>query len=136
MNNDLESECTYIDDISLAQAATNTDNAIFRLKTRSEIHIDCAKILHTRYLPVKSDLMFCLTTFIYLFILSRLTSFSRCCFTTGSAFKSIESDDHPALVINNQRILPKCSLKYLGIFIIIIYCPYATLGYERPTPHL
>jgi hypothetical protein len=97
MNNDLGSECTYIDDISMVQAATNTDNAIFRLKTRSEIQIDRVKILHIRYSPVKSDLMFC--------------------FPTGSAFKSIEPDDHPALVINNQRILPKSSLKYLGVYL-------------------
>jgi hypothetical protein len=69
MNDHLESECTYIDDISMVQAATNTDNAIFRLKTRSEIQIDRAKILRIRYSPVKSDLMFC--------------------FPTGSAFKSI-----------------------------------------------
>jgi hypothetical protein len=97
INNDLESECTYIDDISMVQAATNTDNAIFRLKTRSEVQIDPAKILHIRYSPVKSDLMFC--------------------FPTGSAFKRIEPDDHPARVINNQRILPKCSLKYLGVYL-------------------
>jgi hypothetical protein len=24
----------------------------------------------------------------------------------------------------------------MNYIIIIIYCPYATLGYERPTPHL
>jgi hypothetical protein len=59
MNDDLESECTYIDDISMVQAATKRDNAIFRLKTRSEIQIDRAKILHIRYSPDKSDLMFC-----------------------------------------------------------------------------
>jgi hypothetical protein len=97
MNGHLESECTYIGNISMVQAATKTDNAIFRLKTRSEIQIDHAKILHIRYSPVKSELMFC--------------------FPTGSAFKSIEPDDHPALVINNQRISPKCSLKYLGIYL-------------------
>jgi hypothetical protein len=39
MNDDLESECTYIDDISMIQAANNTDNANFRLKTRSEIQM-------------------------------------------------------------------------------------------------
>jgi hypothetical protein len=81
----------------MVQAATNTDIAIFRLKTCSEIQIDRAKILHIRYSPVKSDLMFC--------------------FPTGSAFKSIEPDDHPVLVINNQRIIPKCSLKYLGVYL-------------------
>jgi hypothetical protein len=79
----------------MVQAATKTDNAIFCLKTRSRIQIDRAKILHIRYSPDKSDLMFC--------------------FPTGSAFKSIGPDDNPALVINNQRILPKCSLKYLGV---------------------
>jgi hypothetical protein len=97
MNNHLESECTYIDDISMVQAVTKTDNAIFHLKTCSEIQIDRAKILHIRYSPDKSDLMFC--------------------FPTGSAFKSIEPDDHPAVVINNQRILPKCFLKYLGVYL-------------------
>jgi hypothetical protein len=96
MNDHLESECTYIDDISMVQAATKRDNAIFRLKTRSEIQIDRAKILYIRYSPVKSDLMFC--------------------FPIGSAFKRIEPDDHPALVINNQRILQKCSLRYLGVY--------------------
>jgi hypothetical protein len=39
------------------------------------------------------------------------------CFPTGSAFKSIEPDDHPVLVINNQKILPKCCLKYLGVYL-------------------
>jgi hypothetical protein len=39
------------------------------------------------------------------------------CSPTGSAFKSIEPDEHPALVINNQRILPKSSLKYLGVYL-------------------
>jgi hypothetical protein len=24
----------------------------------------------------------------------------------------------------------------LGLIYLFIYCPYATLGYERPTPHL
>jgi hypothetical protein len=67
------------------------------LKTRSEIQIDRAKILHIRYSPGKSDLMFC--------------------FPTGSAFKNIEPDDHRALVINNERILPKCSLKYLDVYL-------------------
>jgi hypothetical protein len=62
MNDHLESECTYIDDITMVQAATKTDNAIFRLKTRSKIQIDRAKILHARYSPVKSDLMFCFPT--------------------------------------------------------------------------
>jgi hypothetical protein len=74
MNNHLELECTYIDDIGIVQAATKIDNAIFRLKTRSEIQIDRAKILHIRYSPDKSDLMFR--------------------FPTGSAFKSIEPDDY------------------------------------------
>jgi hypothetical protein len=36
MNNHLESECTYIDDISMAQAANKTDNATFCFKTGSE----------------------------------------------------------------------------------------------------
>jgi hypothetical protein len=81
MNDHLESECTYIDDISKVQAANKTDNAIFRLATRSEIQIHRAKILHIRYSPDKLDLMFC--------------------FHTGSAFKSIEPDDRPTLVINN-----------------------------------
>jgi hypothetical protein len=58
INDDLESECTYIDDISMVQAAINTDNVIFHLKTRSEIQIDRAKILYIRYSPDKSDLMF------------------------------------------------------------------------------
>jgi hypothetical protein len=83
MNNHLESECTYIDDISMVQAATKSDNAILCSKTCSEIQIDRAKILHIRYSPVKSDLMFC--------------------FPKGSAFKSIEPDDYPALVINNYQ---------------------------------
>jgi hypothetical protein len=95
MNDDLESECTYIDNINMVQTATNTNNAIFCLKTRSEIQIDRAKILHIRYSPDKSDLMFC--------------------FPTGSAFKSIEPDDYPAFVIHNQRILPKFSRKYLSV---------------------
>jgi hypothetical protein len=81
----------------MVQAATKTYNAIFCLKTRSEIQIYSAKILHIRYSPVKSDLMFY--------------------FLTGSAFKSIEPDNHHALVINNRKILPKCSLKYLGVYI-------------------
>jgi hypothetical protein len=81
----------------MVQAATKTDNVIFRLKTRSEIQIDHAKIHHIRYSPNKSDLIFC--------------------FPTGSAFKSIEPDDHLALVINNQRILPKCCLKNLGVYL-------------------
>jgi hypothetical protein len=46
MDDHLESECTYIDNVSMVQAATKTDNDIFRLKTRSEIQIDRAKILH------------------------------------------------------------------------------------------
>jgi hypothetical protein len=37
MNDHLESECTYIDDINMVQATTKTDNAIFRLKTSSKI---------------------------------------------------------------------------------------------------
>jgi hypothetical protein len=97
MNDHLESECTCINDISMVQAATKADNAIFQSKTLSEIQIYRAKILHIRYSLDKSDLMFC--------------------FPIGSTFKSIEPDDHPALVINNQRILPKFSLKYLGVYL-------------------
>jgi hypothetical protein len=97
MNDHLESEYTYIDDISMVQAATKTDNAIFCLKTHSEIQINHAKILYIRYSPDKLDLMFY--------------------FTTGSLFRSIEPEKHPVLVIHNQRILPKCSLKYLDIYL-------------------
>jgi hypothetical protein len=67
MNDHLESECTYIDNISIVEPATKIDNAIFCLKTRSEIQINHAKIHHIRYSPDKSDLMFS--------------------FPTGSAFK-------------------------------------------------
>jgi hypothetical protein len=49
MNDDSESECSYIDGISIVQGVTNTDNAIFCLKTLSEIQIDRAKILHIQY---------------------------------------------------------------------------------------
>jgi hypothetical protein len=58
MNNHLESECTYIDDVRMVQGVAKTDNAMFRLKTRSKIQIDHAKILHIRYSPDKSDLCF------------------------------------------------------------------------------
>jgi hypothetical protein len=37
------------------------------------------------------------------------------CFPIGSTFKSIEPEGHPVLVLDNPRILPKCSLKYPGV---------------------
>jgi hypothetical protein len=74
MNDHLESKCTYIDDIGMVQPTTKIDNAIFCLKTRSEIQINGGKILHIRYLQDKLGLMFC--------------------FPTGGAFKSIEVESH------------------------------------------
>jgi hypothetical protein len=37
------------------------------------------------------------------------------CFPASSSFKRIEPKDHPALIVDDRRTLPKRSLKYLGV---------------------
>jgi hypothetical protein len=42
---------TYIDDISMVQSATTSEDGIFQLRVRSEKQTECSRALHIRYSP-------------------------------------------------------------------------------------
>jgi hypothetical protein len=46
------------------------------------------------------------------------------------------SNEQRTLLHHTTIISHDCVQVSIYLFIQVYYCPYATLGYERPTPHL